>query len=158
MIMINSKEFLEFLIKAKKGTYANSDAPKVLSSRLNSKDYEFKDGNFTYHDTYFGKVKFMGEEVVYYNDNIIWGMNYYGVTLDDSLTEEVMDKVLRVALMRVEEDNSVIPIRGPKKIINDDYLYTFNVNGDMENFVGTEQIYKGDELIYELKCHGGIIE
>ncbi len=155
---INNKEFLEFLVNAKKGTYANSDAPKVLPSRLKSKDYEFTDGNFTYHDTYFGGVKFMGEEVVYYNDNILWGMNYYGVTIDDSLTEEVMDKVLRVALMKVGEDKDIMPIRGPKEFINEDYLYTFNVDGDMENFIGTEQIYKDKKLIYELKCHGGIIK
>ena len=155
---INSKEFLEFLVKAKKGTYANSVAPKVLSNRLKAKDYEFTDGHLTYHDTYFGGVKFMGEEVVYYNDNILWGMNYYGVTIDDSLTEEVMDKVLRVALMKVGEDKEVIPVRGPKEFVNEDYLYTFNVDGDMENFVGTEQIYKDKKLIYELKCHGGIIK
>ncbi len=155
---INSEEFLEFLVKAKKGTYANGDASKSSSSRLLSKDYHYEDGNFTYHDTYFGGVKFMGEEVVYYNDNILWGMNYYGVTLDSSLTEEVMDKVLRVALMKVGEDKSVIPVRGPKEFINEDYLYTFNVDGDMENFVGIEQIYKDDKLIYELKCHGGIIK
>ena len=155
---INSEEFLEFLVKAKKGTYANGDASKSSSSRLLSKDYHYEDGNFTYHDTYFGGVKFMGEEVVYYNDNILWGMNYYGVTLDSSLTEEVMDKVLRVALMKVGEDKSVIPVRGPKEFINEDYLYTFNVDGDRENFVGIEQIYKDDKLIYELKCHGGIIK
>ncbi len=155
---VNNKEFLEFLVKAKKSTYANSDAPKVLPSRLKSKDYEFTDGNFTYHDTYFGGVKFMGEEVVYYNNDILWGMNYYGVTIDDSLTEEVMDKVLRVALMKVGEDKEVIPVRGPKEFINEDYLYIFNVDGDIENFVGTEQIYKDKKLIYELKCHGGIIK
>lgn len=154
---INSKEFLEFLVKAKKGTYANGDASKSSSSRFLSKDYHYEDGNFTYHDTYFGGVKFMGEEVVYYNDNILWGMNYYGVTLDDSLTEELMDKVLRVALMKVGEDKDIIPVRGPKEFINDDYLYTFNVYGNMENFVGTERIYKDDKLIYELKCHGGFI-
>ena len=85
-------------------------------------------------------------------------MNYYGVTIDDSLTEEVMDKVLRVALMKVGEDKDIIPIRGPKEFINEDYLYTFNVDGDMENFIGTEQIYKDKKLIYELKCHGGIIK
>lgn len=154
---INSKEFLEFLVKAKKGTYANGDASKSSSSRFLSKDYHYEDGNFTYHDTYFGGVKFMGEEVVYYNENILWGMNYYGVTLDSSLTEEVMDKVLRVALMKVGEDKDIIPVRGPKEFVNEDYLYTFNVDGDMENFVGTEQIYKDDKLIYELKCHGGFI-
>ena len=145
-------------MKAKKGTYANSNAPKVIPSRLKSKDYEFTDGNFTYHDTYFGGVKFIGEEVVYYNDNILWGMNYYGVTLDDSLTEELMDKVLRVALMKVGKDKDIIPVRGPKEFINEAYLYTFNVDGDMKNFIGTEQIYKDKKLIYELKCHGGIIK
>ena len=155
---INSEEFLEFLVKAKQSTYANGDVSKSSSSRLLSKDYHYEDGNFTYHDTYFGGINFMGEEVVYYNDNILWGMNYYGVTIDDSLTEEVMDKVLRVALMKVGEDKSVIPVRGPKEFINDDYLYTFNVDGDMENFVGTEQICKDNKLIYELKCHGGIIK
>lgn len=154
---INSKEFLEFLVKAKKGTYANGDASKSSSSRFLSKDYHYEDGNFTYHDTYFGGVKFMGEEVVYYNDNILWGMNYYGVTIDDNLTEEMMGKVLRVALMKVGEDKDIIPVRGPKEFINDDYLYTFNVYGNMENFVGTERIYKDDKLIYELKCHGGFI-
>ena len=154
---INSKEFLEFLVKAKKGTYANGDASKSSSSRFLSKDYHYEDGNFTYHDTYFGGVKFMGEEVVYYNDNILWGMNYYGVTIDDNLTEEMMDKVLRLALMKVGEDKDIIPVRGPKEFINDDYLYTFNVYGNMENFVGTERIYKDDKLIYELKCHGGFI-
>ena len=155
---INSKEFIDFLVKAKKGTYANGNASKSPSSRLLSKDYHYEDSHFTYHDTYFGGVKFMGEEVVYYNENILWGMNYYGVTLDSSLTEEVMDKVLRVALMKVGEDENIIPVRGPKEFINGDYLYTFDVEGNMENFIGTEQIYKDKKLIYELKCHGGIIK
>ena len=155
---INSKEFLEFLVKAKKGTYANGDASKSSSSRLLSKDYHYEDGSFAYHDTYFGGINFMGEEVVYYNDNILWGMNYYGVTIDSNLTEEMMDKVLRVALMKVGEDENIIPVRGPKEFVNGDYLYTFDVEGNMENFVGIEKICKGDKLIYELKCHGGIIK
>ena len=47
----------------------------------------------------------MGEEVVYCNsDRPVWGMNYYGVTLDDSLGEEAMDNALRPALMKVGED------------------------------------------------------
>lgn len=100
----------------------------------------------------------MGEEIVYYNNDVIWRMNYYGVTIDDSLIEAVMDKVLKVALMMVGEDKTIIPVGGPKEFVNEDYLYTFKVDGNMENFVGTEQIYKSDKLIYELKCYGGIIE
>lgn len=33
------------------------------------------------------------EEVVYFNEETpIWGMNYYGITLNESLSEEAMDK------------------------------------------------------------------
>ena len=55
----------KFLIEAKKQTYANENAPKIDSSRLNSKDYEYKKDNIIYHDTYFGGTNFIGEEVVY---------------------------------------------------------------------------------------------
>ena len=84
----------------------------------------------------------MGEEVVYSTDNIpIWGMNYYGVTLDESLSEEAVDKALRPALMQVGLDKNVIPVRG-----------------DLDYFDGTETIFKNDDKIYVLKCHGGLIK
>lgn len=58
-----------FLIEAKKQTYANSNAKKISSSRLGSKDYnneeEIEGEKMCYHDTYFGGVNFIGEEVVY---------------------------------------------------------------------------------------------
>lgn len=52
-------------MKLKKQTYANSSAERILNTRLNSKDYEYKKGNMIYHDTYFGGTRFIGEEVVY---------------------------------------------------------------------------------------------
>jgi len=30
---------------------------------LNSKDYKYKKGNMIYHDTFFGGMNFIGEEV-----------------------------------------------------------------------------------------------
>lgn len=154
--------FIDFLIRAKKSTYANSTVEKVKPSRIGASDYEYEEivnnRKYVYHDTYFGGTKFMGEEVVYCDSNKpIWGMNYYGVTIDDTL-EEAMDMALRPALMKVGEDKSVIPVRGLSKFINNGYTYTFKVTGTMENFDGTEQIYKEDNLIYELHCSGGIIK
>lgn len=47
----------------------------------------------------------MGEEVVYCNDETpIWGMNYYGITIDETLSEEAIDKALRHALMAIGQD------------------------------------------------------
>ncbi len=153
-----SNNLLEFLIEAKKQTYANEDVKKQESSRKGSYDYEYSDGNMLYHDTYFGGTNFMGEEVVYDNlDTPIWGMNYYGVTLDETLSEEVIDKALRPALMQVGSDY-VIPVRGPKEYINGEYKHTFDVSGNLDYFEGEESIYKSDKKVYILKCHGGIIK
>lgn len=155
--------FKKFLINAKKSTYANSTVEKSNSSRVGSTDYHYEEiidnKKYTYHDTYFGGTKFMGEEVVYCDsDKPIWGMNYYGVTLDRTLGEEAMDKALRPALMKVGEDTDIIPVRGPIKFEGNGYIYTFKVTGTIDNFDGIEQIYKGDILIYELHCSGGVIK
>ena len=148
-----------FLVEAKKQTYANENVKKVNSSRKGSHDYHYENDGMIYHDTYFGGTKFMGEEVVYQSeDTPIWGMNYYGITLDETLSEEAMDKALRPALMMVGEDKDVIPVRGPKNYQNGEYEYNFSVNGDLNCFDGCETIYKGKTKVYELKCHGGIIK
>ena len=148
----------EFLIKAKKQTYANENIEKQKSSRNGSHDYEYSSNNMIYHDTYFGGINFMGEEVVYEeNDTPIWGMNYYGITLDQTLSEQAVDKALRPALMQVGSDDT-IPVRGPQEYINGDYKYIFNVSGNLDYFEGEETIYKNGKKVYILKCHGGVIK
>ena len=146
-----------FLIEAKKETYANENVEKVKSTRRGSHDYEYTKDNWTYHDTYFGGTDFQGQEVVYRQaDTPIWGMIYYGKTLDESLSEEAMDKALRPALMQVGQDDT-IPVRGPKEFENQGYQYTFKVTGDLTSFEGEETIEKEGNKVYTLKCHGGII-
>ena len=152
------EDLCNFLIEAKKQTYANENVKKQLSSRKGSFDYEYSSNSMVYHDTYFGGTNFMGEEVVYEeNDTPIWGMNYYGITLDQTLSEEAVDKALRPALMQVGSDE-IIPVRGPKEYVNGEYKYSFKVDGDLEYFEGEETIYKADKKVYVLKCHGGTIK
>ena len=155
---MNNMELEEFLVKAKQATYANASVEKVVASRRGSNDYEYSENGMIYHDTFFGGTSFMGEEVVYEGDSKkpIWGMNYYGVTLDQSLSEEAMDKALRPALMKVGEDD-ILPVRGPKYFINDNYEYTFSVDGDLSYFEGIEEIRRDGKLIYKLHCTGGKI-
>ncbi len=152
------KGLYNFLIEAKKQTYANGNVKKTLSSRKGSFDYEYSNGKMIYHDTYFGGTKFIGEEVVYASDNTpIWAMNYYGVTLNENLSEEAIDSALRPALMQVGEDD-ILPVRGPKEYINNGYKYTFQVDGNLDYFEGIETISKDEERVYVLKCHGGAIK
>ena len=51
------EELYNFLIKAKKQTYANESIEKKDASRVGSNDYEYSDGKMTYHDTYFGGTR-----------------------------------------------------------------------------------------------------
>lgn len=88
----NDIDLSNFLAEAKKQTYADKSIKKSPSTRLGSFDYEYSNGKFSYHDTYFGGTKFIGEEVVYNSENSpVWGMNYYDVTLNENLTEDVLD-------------------------------------------------------------------
>lgn len=144
-----------FLREANTSTYANESTEKVAPLRPSSHDYHFENGNLTFHDTYFGRTRFIGEEVVYYNGEPAWGMNYRGFTLDDDISEEVYDAVLRPALMSGSGDN--IPVRGPKQYVNGNWRYTFTVDGDLSSFTGTEEISKNGTVVCRLYCHGGFI-
>lgn len=155
------QELKNFLIKAKKQTYANKNAKKTSSLRPSSSDYEYEEiinnNHYLYHDTYFGTTNFIGEEVVYKNNKPIWAMNYRGYTFDNTLGEEAMDNALRPALMQIGNDKKILPLRGPSKFVNGDYTYTFEVDGDIKNFSALEKIFKKDKLIYSLSCQGGEI-
>ena len=83
-----------------------SKNPDHIKENISIFDYEYTDGTMTYHDTYFGGTDFIGEEVVYdENQTPIWAMNYHGVTLNENLSEEAVDSALRPALMKVGEDD-----------------------------------------------------
>ena len=145
-----------FLREANLNTYANKNVKKASPLRPSSSDYHFEKGDLTYHDTYFGATKFIGEEIVYKSGKVAWGMNYYGFTLNNEISEGLFDAILRPALMSGSGDN--IPVRGPKEFVNGGWKYTFKTNGDLANFTGLEEISKNDEVVCRLYCHGGFIE
>lgn len=144
-----------FLREANLSTYANEDVKKVSSLRPGSKDYHFERDNLAYHDTYFGATNFIGEEIVYKDGMPVWGMNYYGFTLNNEISENLFDSILRPALMSGSGDN--IPVRGPKEFINGEWKYNFNTDGDLTNFTGLEEIFKNNDVVCRLWCHGGFI-
>jgi len=145
-----------FLREANLNTYANENVKKASPLRPGSHDYHFEKDSLTYHDTYFGDAKFIGEEMVYRSNKPVWGLNYYGFTLNSVIGESLFAAILRPALMSGAGDN--IPVRGPKEFISGEWKYTFNAVGDLANFTGLEEISKNGEVVFRLYCHGGFIE
>lgn len=156
MEILTLEELATFLKAANLNTYANEKSEKVDSLRLGSHDYHFEKGGLVYHDTYFGGTKFIGEEIIYKDEQPVWGMNYRGITLSETMSEGLFDAILRPALMAGSGDN--IPVRGPKEFVSGDWQYTFKIEGDLSNFTGVEEITKKGEIVCRLLCHGGWIK
>ena len=140
----------EFLIRAKKATYAGKGA-ETTSSRAKSHDLKYAEEDFMYYDTYLGGEKFAGEEALWISGIPYWSMNYVGRVTGENFSGDF----LKEALLNVPFDT---PYRGPSSYINGDYSYKCSVNGEFDWFQGKETIcYKGKE-IYECYFHGGLIK
>jgi hypothetical protein len=146
-------ELVAFLIKAKQQTYASGKSPDH-SSRPNSHDLHFAEGDFAYIDTYLGGFHFIGEEAVWHNGKPAWGMNYYGKMLVDVIPAG-FSEFLKAALLRVPAE---APFRGPAEYRDGAFSYHCRVDGGLERYVGDEEIWLNDKPIYWLAFHGGEIK
>ena len=148
----DNSELINFIVEAKKNTYANYSAGNVESSRLASVDLAYESGDYKYLDTYVTGANFSGSEVVYHKNIPIWSMNYMGQLLSDKGNQS--SDFLKKALSLVDFE---MPYRGPKFLQDGKYVYINSVDGDFNWFHGFENIYYKDEHIYELVYHGGNI-
>lgn len=145
-------ELLSFLVKAKKNSYAAGVIP-VSSTRKNSKDLHFIEGEYRYLDSYFGSERFLGQEVVWKNKLEVWGMNYYGFLLEDAIPEE-LPEFLKRALSQIDKQN---PYRGKDGFKEGDFSYHCAWTGSFDQFRGEEYITFAGTRIYELYFHGGLL-
>jgi hypothetical protein len=152
---LNEKQFCDFLVKAKKAGYASSNFFNKTIEKDKSKTIVFKLGDWKYNDNYFGGEPYGGREVVFYKNQPIYMMVYYG-SVDKSVKDfKKVYKFLREALNLIPEDK---PFRGPKFYKNEDYAYRNWFSGDINNFSGVEKIYFGKKKIYEAKYLGGLVD
>ncbi len=145
-----TEPMVAFLCKAKKECYAG-EGNKTDSSRPESMDYRYREGEYTYLDSYFGGEKFIGEEVLYVKDSPIWSMNYSG----RNLGEDFSGNFLKEALLHVSEE---YPFRGPLVYKSGDYSYHCKIDGDVEWFQGYEEMFLLERRVYECYFHGGMIK
>ena len=147
----NSNEMIQFLILAKKNTYAGDAPEEEKTSRPKSHDLIYEKGKFKYIDTYFGGERFIGEEAIFIEDEPMWAMNYNGIEMN----EKFSSTFLKQALCTV---NSKMPYRGQSKFQDGNYTYICEADGNFEYFFGKELIYFQDEKVYECRFSGGIIK
>lgn len=153
--MIDPQQLCKFLVKAKTSTYAAGEkAPKVVEADT-STSYIIEEGDWKYHDNYFGGEPFGGREVVFYQRKPVWMMVYYG-RVDDSVSDfGPVYKFLQKALTLMPENH---PYRGPTEYNDGDLSYTNSYQGNVGNFYGEETISRAGTEIYKAMYIGGFVD
>ena len=143
------EEIIKFRLEANVNTYA-AFMNEVDSTRLDSHDFRYENGIYTYHDTYVGGEQFAGEEAVWKNGKAVYAMNYLGRILDERFSGNFLKEALRRADVKM-------PYRGPEYYQSGEYIYKCSVNGDFSWFQGYEEIYCNNTKVYECFFHGGLM-
>ena len=141
---------IEFRLEANVNTYA-AYMNETDSTRLDSHDFSYSNGSYTYHDTYVGGEQFAGEEAIWYEGKSQYAMNYIGRVLNQNFSGDFLKEALRKA-------DKKMPFRGPEYYQSGQYIYKCNVVGDFSWFQGYEEIYCENVKVYECYFHGGIMK
>ncbi len=160
---MNKRRLLGFIAKAHRNTYA---AQKETRARhkckvpilAGHKDYEFKEGDWLYHDSYAGSLCAPGREVVFFKGIPVWCMSYQGQPnpkQEAPFFQEQLFPFLRRALMNFDDS---VPFRGPKEFSEGDFKYTFEIKGDCNYFKGREQVLYKNERVFFQDVMGSLIK
>jgi len=148
------QELNAFIVRAKAATYVGN-GEHVTPCRAGSHDLRFSEGEWAYHDSYFGGADFIGEEVVYFAGKPLWAMNYYGRILrDDLLTGAEAGQMIKTSLSGMYQQGRFL---GGFEHTESDLTYTDASEGSADFFQGREVIRRGEKIAYELVYHGGLI-
>ena len=148
--MSDINRLVEFRLEANSNTYA-ACMNETDSTRLNSHDFTYSNGPYTYHDTYVGGEQFAGEEAIWYEGKSQYAINYIGRVLSQNFSGDFLKEALRKA-------DKKMPFRGPEYYQSGQYIYKCSVVGDFTWFQGYEEIYCDNEKVYECYFHGGIMK
>ena len=152
---IETTELNTFIVRAKAETYVGGGEHST-ASRLGSHDIRFSDGEWAYHDSYFGGSDFLGEEVVYFASRPVWAMNYYGRILRvDLITALQAGQIIKASLSRMYKEGRFL---GGFRFSENNFTYVDASEGAADCFHGRESIIHGKETAYELVYHGGLIK
>jgi len=88
-----------------------------------AKELTFKEDGFRYRDRYYGFNPFVGQEIVWKDNKIVWSMNYYGKIISEIVPPKEIYNFLKKALRQVGiPAESVLPTRDGELITEDERL------------------------------------
>lgn len=144
----------EFINKASAQTYAGGGQEVTNPERAGFNELVFSEEEFSYRDSYAGYFRSWGTELVRVNNQPMWNAVYGGgmVEKKEDLASETFS-FLKKAFLKRDQDS----FRGPKELIDRDWRYVYQQEGDISRFSGMEEIYFKGELVFFHNIIGGLI-
>lgn len=152
--IMNIDELKSFLIYCGREGYAVLQEEDMVKEADHSTSIVLIKDSWKFHDNYFGGEPYGGREVVFYKDQPVWLMAYYG-RVEASVNDiQPVYQFLRNALKNIPEE---APFRGPKEYRQDEWLYQNSWSGEVKNFSGEEVITLDGKQIYFARYIGGLV-
>ncbi len=151
---IDTQKLREFILEASRATYASGDSSIKEKWEDGSTTIRYEDGEYKFHDNYFGGEPYGGREVVFLNNKPIWMMVYYGFVNQSVEAKDVYPFLIASLCNSTTE----MPYRGPKLFEEGKFKYENKLIGETGKFSGTEKIYKDGICIYEASYLGGFAD
>ncbi len=152
----NESQLVEFIVEASRNTYADPNAKTIPTPyRPGCEEYLYESGDWKYLDSYAWSNNGGGEEIVYFKGKPMWVMNYYGYIVGSPNTKAVYTFLHKALALR----HSLLPVRGSHlEDVETGLRYDVTLTRtDISNFLGVEQIFERDVLVYEAYFHGGSV-
>lgn len=149
------ENILQFIAKAKKQDYASSTS-KPKKTKDGGKTYKIKQRDYQYTDTYFGNLIDCGQERLYYKGKVIWVMAYRGGMCKGF--EGFSKKAFNFLKKCMSNISKNFPARGPKKAKEGKFKYENIWKGNIDGFVGEENIYYNGKKICFRNYVGGLVK
>jgi len=141
-----------FIGDAKAATFAGTGK---RTKRRDFRFYDFRRGEWDYHDGYTGNLLDTGMEVVRFHRRPVWAMVYRGGVLPDHTGDSAaIFEFLKEALRQATPD---MPVRGPARYERGVLEYVSKTDGDLYEFAGREVITANGVAVYWHSYQGGLV-
>ncbi|MEK7531116.1 MAG: DUF5680 domain-containing protein [Patescibacteria group bacterium] len=154
---MNEQELKDFIHEAGMNTYLKAGVmPNATLYRPGCDEFSYERGEWKYLDSYAWDHDGGGEELVYYQNKVVWVMNYFGFLINTDDKKEIYGFLHEALRLR----HPVLPVRGDTLVDAASglrYEVEF-MRSRIENFVGVERIYKNNVQVYECYIHGGLVQ
>jgi hypothetical protein len=144
---------LGFLLEASRRGYAAGRSAVKTREADHSTTIVLEQGEWRFHDNYFGGEPYGGREVVFLRGQPVWMAVYYGQV--QGATVDAVYSFLQRALRDAPAD---FPVRGPEALTEGRFSYRNVHEGGVASFSGQETIQADGRLVYAAHYAGGLVD